>query len=205
MRTTAPGSASASRTARHRTATLGSARRNAWKPIRVPPLPWAPRLERPPRTFPRATSPARALSPLKRRRAPAHDPRQSPTQRHEEPIFITCSGRCLVVKKSFRLRSSRWRSHPWWVPNARTPGTWASHRTPVRSRVPSSVMRFVMRDTCTDTLPTGVRGTMECPLVPAPLPGPGRAAAGCASSGVAARQRLNKWKAYRSDRQAHAT
>ena len=81
------------RAGRHRTARLGSARRKTWNPIRAPPLPWAPRLERPPRTFPRATSPARALSPLKRRRAPAHEAHQSPTQRHEELLFLLCSVR----------------------------------------------------------------------------------------------------------------
>ncbi len=38
----------------------GSARRKAWKPRRVPQLPWAPRLESHPQSCPRATSTVRA-------------------------------------------------------------------------------------------------------------------------------------------------
>ena len=74
------------RTARHRSARLGvkpgnryasrnSLGRRGSKVIhnraRVPPVPYT-------------------LAPVKRRRAPAHNPRKSPTRRHEEPKMFGC-------------------------------------------------------------------------------------------------------------------
>jgi hypothetical protein len=60
VRTTARGSTPTSRTAPRDTARLGSPRRKAWKPRRVPQLPWAPRLDSHPHSCPRATSTVRA-------------------------------------------------------------------------------------------------------------------------------------------------